>query len=105
MEIGVGQRQAVFRFPPDFPGFAGHFPGNSVLPGIIQILAVVHTAGGDSIDKVKNCKFLRPVHPDEALAVQVQLSAGQGKIMAQGDLRVNGEVCAAMTLHLKPSED
>lgn len=29
-----------FRFPADFPGFQGHFPGNPILPAIVQLAMV-----------------------------------------------------------------
>jgi 3-hydroxyacyl-[acyl-carrier-protein] dehydratase len=35
---------SVFVFPDSFPGFDGHFPGQPVLPAIIQLAAVRYLA-------------------------------------------------------------
>ena len=34
------EAKASFEFPETFCGFAGHFPGNAVLPGIVQLASV-----------------------------------------------------------------
>jgi 3-hydroxymyristoyl/3-hydroxydecanoyl-(acyl carrier protein) dehydratase len=103
-ETEPGVWESVFRFPYNFPGFVGHFPGNPVLPGIVQILAVIHTAGEFTLHKIKNCKFSRSVHPEEDLSVRLQLApaqiSGKYETVAQGELNVNGGVCAVMTLYL-----
>ena len=35
---------SVFCFPASFSGFAGHFPDRPVLPAIVQLAAIRHTA-------------------------------------------------------------
>jgi 3-hydroxyacyl-[acyl-carrier-protein] dehydratase len=104
-EVEPGIWLSTFRFPHDFPGFAGHFPNAPVLPGIVQILAVIHTAGEYTLHRVKNCKFLRPVHPEEELSVRLRLTLGQnpeqGDVIAQGELSANSEACASMALCLR----
>lgn len=97
---------AEFRFAEEFTGFAGHFPGNPVVPGIALIMAVQLTAGGrdryPKLLEVKRCKFSRPVRPGETVRVEVRLSEPEGgKRKAAARLRVNGEVCAEMTLFLE----
>jgi 3-hydroxyacyl-[acyl-carrier-protein] dehydratase len=61
--------------------FMGHFPGNPVLPGVIQIEAMAQTGcllaimSGAKIDKensvyvanIDDCKFRRPVLPGDVL--------------------------------------
>jgi 3-hydroxyacyl-[acyl-carrier-protein] dehydratase len=102
-----GGYAAEFVFPPDFIGFAGHFPGNPVLPGIAQIMAVLHACGpGLRLRAVKNCKFLRPVVPGERLSVTVKRRAGArgadiGIIGIDAVLRVGQERCASMRLLLE----
>ena len=32
--------QGTFTFPPDFIAFAGHFPGQPILPAVVQLAAV-----------------------------------------------------------------
>jgi 3-hydroxyacyl-[acyl-carrier-protein] dehydratase len=112
-EPAPGGYAAEFVFPPDFIGFAGHFPGNPVLPGIAQIMAVLHACGpGLRLRAVKNCKFLRPVVPGERLSVTVERRAGAGAGAGARDadigiigidavLRVGQERCASMRLLLE----
>jgi 3-hydroxymyristoyl/3-hydroxydecanoyl-(acyl carrier protein) dehydratase len=99
-----GGYAAEFVFPPDFVGFAGHFPGNPVLPGIAQIMAVLHTCGpGLRLHAVKDCKFLRPVIPDERLSITAKQrgDAGGVGIAIDAVLRVGQERCASMRLLLE----
>lgn len=99
---GSGECEAAFLFPPSFPGFAGHFPGKPVLPGIAQIMAVVHVCGLSApaaMRFIKTCKFLRPVFPGERIDMTVSRSGTEdGGIKARATLRVGGELCASMTL-------
>lgn len=102
LEAASGECEAAFLFPPSFPGFAGHFPGKPVLPGIAQIMAVVHVCGlpaPAAMRSIKTCKFLRPVFPDERIDMTVSRSGTEdGGIKARAALRVGGELCASMTL-------
>lgn len=71
--LGDGAWQRFFCFPPDFIGFAGHFPGQPVLPAIIQICMVRLfwsdvVSPVDSLDVI-SAKFLKPVLPDQDIMV------------------------------------
>lgn len=62
--------------PPDHPAFAGHFPGQPLLPGVVllsQVLEVLlreaPTALGSS-PRVSAVKFLAPVRPGASLEVR-----------------------------------
>ena len=63
---------AAFRFPPDFPGFQGHFPGNPVLPAVCMIRAAVALLGrwvahDLRIVEVVSAKFFTSAGPGERL--------------------------------------
>ena len=63
-----------FRFPPDFVGFQGHFPGNPVLPAFVQVAAarvVVEDARGTALIHcaLDRARFRRTVGPEEPLSV------------------------------------
>ena len=68
-------RSSTLGFAPDHPTAAGHFPGNSILPGALLLDEVVlaiaagegRTAG---VPTVRSAKFLHPVRPGDRLAVR-----------------------------------
>jgi UDP-3-O-[3-hydroxymyristoyl] N-acetylglucosamine deacetylase/3-hydroxyacyl-[acyl-carrier-protein] dehydratase len=94
------------------PYFQGHYPGNPVMPGVLQIEAMAQAAGvlmmrrmsteGKtalfmSCDKVK---FRRAVRPGDQLMIHVKMTKSRGnKIgMAEGECTVNGQVTSSADL-------
>lgn len=67
--------------------FQGHFPGNPVMPGVLQIEALaqcggmlaINLSGGGEHDtyflKIDNCKFKQMVRPGDTLILKLELSA------------------------------
>jgi 3-hydroxyacyl-[acyl-carrier-protein] dehydratase len=105
-DAAPGEFTASFVFPPEFCGFAGHFPGNPVLPGIAQIMAVLHACGAEAphaLLAVKSCKFLRPVGPDERVVASGNKIGTAGGIMITAKIWAGDAVCAAMTLSVAES--
>jgi UDP-3-O-[3-hydroxymyristoyl] N-acetylglucosamine deacetylase/3-hydroxyacyl-[acyl-carrier-protein] dehydratase len=91
------------------PFFQGHYPGNPVMPGVLQVEAMAQAAGilmirrtsmeGKtalfmSCDKVK---WRKPVRPGDQLTVKVKLTKVRGTIAcAEGECSVAGQtVCSA----------
>ncbi|MDO5536955.1 MAG: hypothetical protein Q4F72_05465 [Desulfovibrionaceae bacterium] len=60
---------------PDFPGFAGHFPGNPVLPAAVQLVMArllwQKAAGSDAQPGFARVKCTRPIGPGEELLVRL----------------------------------
>ena len=63
-----------YRFSSDFIGFAGHFPGNPILPAFVQILMALtliekHKGCRLKAASVEKAKFRIPLQPDQEIEV------------------------------------
>lgn len=61
--------------PENHPAFAGHFPGNPTVPGVVLLDIALHAiTAATGIDLVKceisTVKFLSPVSPNEHIFIQ-----------------------------------
>lgn len=70
--------------PADHPAYAGHFPGQPILPGVVLLDAALHAlatqqggAAGGSVH-LNAAKFLSPVRPGEALTLHAAASPAGG---------------------------
>ncbi len=87
--------------PLDHPAFAGHFPGNPIVPGVVLLDRAILCAEqllGQAVAhwQVGNAKFLSPVGPGETLsfaleqkasgAIAFTARAGDGRSVASGSL-------------------
>jgi len=65
----------------DEPFFAGHFPGNPLVPGVVileyVVEAVAQRCGTDrSPQQIQSIKFLGPLRPGEELTIELELTSG-----------------------------
>jgi 3-hydroxyacyl-[acyl-carrier-protein] dehydratase len=76
---------AVTSFASDDPMFAGHFPGNPLVPGVILTEALAQTAGIAAasgypenatplflLSAIRGMKFLRAVRPEEQIDLRAE---------------------------------
>ena len=67
--------------PLDHPAFAGHFPGQPILPGVVllaEVLSGVEARLGRPLDavRIKVVKFYAPVGPGACLEVELADAGG-----------------------------
>jgi len=88
--------------------FAGHFPGNPIVPGA-YLLAVVERAANawlraqgttGRVAGVAAVKFTRPLRPEEVCEIAF---AAPGTDTLRFRLQVGGTPCAGGTLTLRPA--
>ncbi|MGF7231938.1 bifunctional UDP-3-O-[3-hydroxymyristoyl] N-acetylglucosamine deacetylase/3-hydroxyacyl-ACP dehydratase [Arachidicoccus sp.] len=86
--------------------FQGHFPGNPVMPGVLQIEALAQTGGILCINlmgegtydtyflKIDNCKFKQMVRPGDTLLLKMELNGPirRGLCDMHGTVYANGKV-------------
>ena len=71
--------------PTNHPAYAGHFPGQPILPGVVLLDAALHAlasqqgwAGKGGPVQLNAAKFLSPVRPGEALSLHATASLAGG---------------------------
>lgn len=64
---------------PDHPSLAGHFPGKSIVPGVVMLNEVLAALGnwrpGWVLGAVPAVKFLRPLQPGESFSIRLEAAA------------------------------
>lgn len=100
---GDAALEADFYFGPDFAGFDGHFPGDPMLPGIAQIMAVALTARPDGWTKllqVGRTKFSSIVRPGMTMRVHATLRETETGLHVTGDCSTKDGPCAQVKIVL-----
>lgn len=88
--------------------FQGHFPGNPVMPGVLQIEAMAQTAGAIVVEgrgeyetkkasvlfmSIDGVKFRKPVKPGDQLRIHVEKIKERRNIYVfKGQVKVDGAV-------------
>ncbi len=116
LELDEGVRCVATRtLADDDFWFAGHFPGNPVMPGVLIVEALAQTAtiaaasGGDNAGKIglfagiDKVRFKRVVKPGDTMRLEAEIVAvhgpvGRAKVKATvgGQLACRGEIMFAI---------
>ena len=88
--------------------FVGHFPGNPIMPGVLQMEALAQTGGILCINampegqydtyflKIDNCKFKAKVGPGDTMILKMELMEPirRGICVMHGSVYVGTKLCA-----------
>jgi UDP-3-O-[3-hydroxymyristoyl] N-acetylglucosamine deacetylase/3-hydroxyacyl-[acyl-carrier-protein] dehydratase len=94
------------------PFFVGHFPGNPVMPGVLQVEALAQTGGLLAINsmpkgdydtyflKINNCKFKQKVVPGDTMILRMELmsSIRRGICEMRGTVFVGNKIATEADL-------
>lgn len=91
--------------------FAGHFPDEPVMPGVLMVEALAQTGAVAVLSMpenkgkiayfaaIKNCKFKRKVVPGDRLRLECEIIKSRGPVgIGQATATVNGEVAVVAEL-------
>ncbi len=111
VEMADAELTAIKNVTINEPYFQGHFPGNPVMPGVLQLEAMAQAAGILMIRRISmegkttlfmSCdkvKWRKPVRPGDQLLIKVKITKIRGEIgCASGECTVNGQVVSSADL-------
>lgn len=110
--IGEDELVAIKNVTINEPYFTGHFPGNPVMPGVLQLEAMAQAAGIVMLRKTNNAgkaaffmsadkvKFRKPVRPGDQIIINAKITKVRGEKLAAAECNctVGGQVVSSAEL-------
>ncbi len=98
--------EAKFCFDPGLPLFQGHFPGNPLLPGVMQVemanLAMTRITGAHyRVVGVKKAKFMGQIFPSDLITLHLAARDREGGLQVRVQLSVDGKKVGSVILDLQ----
>jgi 3-hydroxyacyl-[acyl-carrier-protein] dehydratase len=91
---------AILEAPLNHPCYAGHFPGNPVVPGVLLLALVVEALGRGAPRAIVSTKFHRVLKPGERCELEAKTSGDRSSFRCLRD----GELIAEGGLEFSPAE-
>jgi 3-hydroxymyristoyl/3-hydroxydecanoyl-(acyl carrier protein) dehydratase len=86
---------------PDMTAFVGHFPGNPILPGVVQVdwairLGVLHLGVAQPVARDFQVKFCQTICPSEQISLTLKRDYVKGRLLfsyTSGDtMKASGKI-------------
>jgi UDP-3-O-[3-hydroxymyristoyl] N-acetylglucosamine deacetylase / 3-hydroxyacyl-[acyl-carrier-protein] dehydratase len=117
--IGEDELVAIKNVTINEPYFMGHFPGNPVMPGVLQLEAMAQAAGIVMLRRTANAgktaffmsadkvKFRKPVRPGDQIIINARITKSRGAKLAAAECNctVDGAVVSSAELMFAVVED
>lgn len=89
--------RASVRYDPAHPVFAGHFPGNPIVPGVCTLNMITdtlqqHVSAGLSLHSASNVKFLQLIRPDHRPELRLSWTETEAGLDVQATLQLDSTV-------------
>jgi 3-hydroxymyristoyl/3-hydroxydecanoyl-(acyl carrier protein) dehydratase len=98
--------EKTYIFGPDFLGFQGHFPGNPIMPAILQIMiareAIAEQMGYEyDVLSVRRAKYMKIVASDTAVTVTWTIKEEPDSIACKCTLETQGSPASKLSFTLR----
>jgi len=96
--------QLVLRVPVDMFWLEGHFPGDPILPAVVQLAEAMRLIRQrwpdlEGLGKIRRAKFRRTIHPADQLTLQLKRMDGGRRVVFEYSRE--GEICSSGKLEFR----